>query len=430
MNAKLLLQKLLERQVKRYFKRHQNTRLVVVTGSVGKTSTKVAIAQVLSEKYSVRSHSGNHNTHMSVPPAMLGVKYPENIRSLSAWLKVLREMGRRVRQSEDVDVIVQELGTDQPGDIPYFGNYLKPDIAVVTAVSPEHMEFFKTVEAVAAEELSVASYSKLTIVNRDDVSEDFAKYAETSSIDTYGLGGVAEYRYSIESFEPGEGFKGKVMTPEIGEFDVSLALIGEHNVKAAVAAAAVGVKLGLTAPQITKGLSTLQPVPGRMQLLRGMNESTILDDTYNSSPLAVQAALQTLYNFPSPSRIAILGSMNELGETSPSAHQEIGKMCDPTLLSWVVTIGDEAEKYIATAAKARGCQVQSFKSPYEAGAFVHRVLEPGAVVLAKGSQNGVFAEEAIKIILHTTDDEEKLVRQNPAWMAIKQEQFPGYTSSH
>jgi UDP-N-acetylmuramoyl-tripeptide--D-alanyl-D-alanine ligase len=422
MIGKKLLQTLLERRVKKYFRRHE-TKLVVVTGSVGKTSTKVAVAQVLAERFNVRAHSGNHNTHMSVPLAILGVQYPENIRSPFAWLKVLREMSKRVQVEEDVDVIVQELGTDQPGDVPHFGKYLKPDIAVVTAVSPEHMEFFKTMDVVAAEELSVAAYSKLTIVNRDDIEENFSKYAQTSSIDTYGTGGIAEYRFSIEGFEPGKGFSGKVISPELGKFEATIALVGEHNVKVAVAAAAVGIKMGLNAQQIAKGLSALQPVPGRMQPLRGVNEAIILDDTYNSSPLAATAALQTLYNYPASQRIAILGSMNELGTLSPKAHELIGRTCDPTMLAWVVTIGEEAGKYLAPVAKARGCQVASFSNPYEAGSFVHKVLEKGAVVLAKGSQNGVFAEEAIKVILHSTEDENKLVRQTPAWIATKEAQF-------
>lgn len=413
---------ILEWLVKLYIKRH-DIRLIVVVGSVGKTSTKTAIATLLSQKYKVRAHSGNHNTHFSVPLAITGVAYPENIRSPFAWLRVTISMALKAYGKRDIQVVVQELGSDRPGDIPHFMKYLTPDIAIITAVSPEHMETFKTLDEVAKEELSVARKSRLTLINRDDVSEDYAAYAVTSSINTYGTSGVAEYHYIIENAVAGEGFNGTLVTPEYGELKATLHLVGEHSIRAAVAAAAVAAKLGLSAQQVTEGIQNLRPVHGRMQMLRGVKDSILLDDTYNSSPLAVAAALQTLYNFQAPQRIAILGSMNELGETSDEAHIQVGKLCDPSMLAWVITVGDEAAKHLATAAKSRGCQVKSFKSPYDAGAFAHKVLEPGAVILAKGSQNGVFTEEALKVLLHSTSDEEKLVRQSKDWMKKKQEQF-------
>ena len=122
-------------------------------------------------------------------------------------------------------------------------------------------------------------------------------------------------------------------------------------------------------------------------------------------------------------RIAVLGSMNELGEVSASAHEQIGSLCKNEKLDWVVTIGTEAQKYLAPAAKKQGCQVKSFVSPYDAGGFVRSIAKPGAVVLFKGSQNGVFAEEAVKELLHATADESKLVRQTPYWLDVKSKQF-------
>jgi UDP-N-acetylmuramoyl-tripeptide--D-alanyl-D-alanine ligase len=160
-----------------------------------------------------------------------------------------------------------------------------------------------------------------------------------------------------------------------------------------------------------------------MNLLRGMNDTIIIDDTYNASPIAVIAALQTLYVFPAKQRIAILGSMNELGSYSQAAHEQVGGACDPALLDWVITIGDEARKHLAPAAEKRGWRVRSFDGPYEAGAAAHQLMEPGGVVLAKGSQNRVFTEEAVKILLHSTDEEQYLVRQTPDWLAIKEKQF-------
>lgn len=418
----------MERKVRQYFKKHKPT-LVVVVGSVGKTSTKTAIATVLAEKFRVRAHDGNHNMDISVPPALLGVTFPDEVHSVSAWLNVLSAMSLRIKEPKDVDVIIQELGTDKPGDIPYFAKYLTPDIAVVTAVSDEHMMNFGSLDDVAKEELSVASYAKLTVVNRDDVDAKFAVDATTSNIDTYGLGEHAEYRLVVEPANPLDGRVGKLIAPEWGELPVTAQLVGDHALKAAAAAACVATKLGLSSKEIAVGISKIRPTNGRMNILRGLEGSTIIDDTYNASPLAVKAALETLYAVDAPQRIAILGSMNELGMTSVAAHEAIGKFCDPAKLEWVVTIGDEAQRYLAPAAEKQGCQVRSFKTPYQAGGFVHSVLRSGAVVLVKGSQNGVFAEEAVKELLHSTEDEEQLVRQSEYWLGVKEEQFSAFSDS-
>lgn len=418
----------MERKVKKYFKKYQPM-LVVVVGSVGKTSTKTAIATVLAEKFRVRAHDENHNMDISVPPALLGVTFPEEVHSVSAWIRVLRAMSIRIKEPKDVDIIVQELGTDKPGDISYFSKYLVPDIAVVTAVSDEHMVNFGSLDEVAKEELSVAAYSKLTVINRDDIDEHFASYAQTTTIDTYGLGEHAEYRLIVETANPLDGRMGKLVAPEWGELPVSAQLVGDHALKAVAAAACVATKLGLSSKQIAVGVSKIRSTKGRMNVLRGMEDSTIIDDTYNSSPLAAKAALMTLYEIETPQRIAILGSMNELGATSAISHETVGKLCDPAKLEWVVTIGDEAAKYLAPAAEKQGCQVRSFKTPYQAGGFVHSVLRHGAVVLAKGSQNGVFAEEAVKELLHSTEDEEQLVRQSDYWQNVKENQFSAFSDA-
>jgi UDP-N-acetylmuramoyl-tripeptide--D-alanyl-D-alanine ligase len=418
---------LIEFQTRRFLKRHK-PKIVVVTGSVGKTSTKLGIATVLKQRYRVLCQEGNYNVEVSVPMTMFDLPMPPlaKLKSPLEWLKQLWYMELKIRRPFNFDVIVLELGTEKPGDIEHFRKYLRPNIAVVTAVTPEHMEFFKTIDAVAQEELAVTNYSELAIINRDDIDETFARFMNNSNIDTYGTSGVAEYHYLIEDFEAGAGFAGKFVSPEFGEQQVVLKLAGEHNVKAAVAAGVVGIKMGLSQKEVVTGLNAIRSVKGRMNILKGLLDSTIIDDTYNSSPAAAIAALQTLYLFPSKQKIAILGSMNELGSFSQKAHEEVGAVCDPTLLDWIVTIGDDAEKFLAPAAAKHGCQVRSFKSPYEAGAFVHSVLHPYATVLAKGSQNGVFAEEALKVLLHSTEEESQLVRQDADWIARKQAMFDRY----
>jgi UDP-N-acetylmuramoyl-tripeptide--D-alanyl-D-alanine ligase len=426
---KSYIQKKLERAVKKYFIKHPEVKLVAVVGSVGKTSTKIAIGTVLSEKYRVRLHEGNHNSELSAPLAILGVEFPDNIRDMKQWRVVFRAIRKRIKQPTDVDVIVQELGTDGIGQIPHFGTYLNPDIAVVTAVSAEHMEFFKTLDAVAAEELAAANFSKQALINRDDIEGKYAADLVNGNINTYGTNDVAEYRFDTSDYTFQDGFTGLFIAPEFEQpIKTTLRVVGEHSIRAVVAAGAVASKLGLSSAEIANGMQKVRAVKGRMNILRGVNESIIIDDTYNSSPLAVESALRSLYQLQVPQKIAVLGSMNELGDTSAAEHENLAEWCDPIQLSHLITVGDEAAKYLAPAAMRRGCQVTSFKGPLEAGAFVHKFLEKGGAVLFKGSQGDIYLEEGVKIVLHSTDDEEKLVRQSSAWMEKKRKFFDSLTN--
>lgn len=421
---KTFIQSKLERSVKKYFKKHPEVKLVAVVGSVGKTSTKIAIGTVLNEKFRVRLHEGNHNSELSAPLAVLGVEFPENIRSVGQWRAVFKAVRQRIKQPADVDVIVQELGTDGIGQIPHFGTYLQPDITVVTSVSPEHMEFFKTLDAVAAEELSAANFSRWALINRDDIPGVYAADITNANLNTYGTTDAAEYRFDSSDYTFEDGFSGVFIAPEYGAaVPVTLHLVGEHSTRSAVAAGAVAAKLGMTAEETARGMEKIRAVKGRMNILRGVNGTIIIDDSYNSSPLAAASALRALYQMNVPQRIAVLGSMNELGDITEAEHVAVGKLCDPIELAHVITIGEDAEKYLAPAARANGCHVVSFKSAIDAGAYVHKFLEPGGAVLFKGSQGGIYLEEAIKVVLHATDDEEQLVRQSAAWLKKKRDFF-------
>jgi len=421
----------LERYVKKYFKKH-HPKLVVVVGAVGKTTTKTAIATVLSEKFRVAMEPENHNSEVSVPLAVLGIEFPPQaeLHKIGTWLKIFRAARERIKWPQGTDVIVQELGTDHPGEIAHFGKYLHPDIAVVTAIVPEHMENFPGGLAdVAKEELTVANYSKLLVVNHDDVPAEFANLVHNNNVTDYGLSG-GEYRFATDDKNPLDGYNVKFFAPEFGgasaehpelasddkAIRATVHLVGEHNLRAAVAAGCIGAKLGMSADEIAKGLGEIRPVAGRMNILQGVRDTTIIDDTYNSSPASAIVALLTLYEIPADQRIAILGSMNELGDKSPEYHAQVGAQCDPLFLEWVITIGKDAERYLAPVARQNGCQVATFPGPIYAGTFANKVLRAGGVVLAKGSQNGVFAEEAVKILLANADDASQLVRQSADWM--------------
>lgn len=415
---KKIVRSRLEKYVKKYFK-HHHPKLVVVVGSVGKTVTKHTIVSALrSAGYIVRMAEENYNADMSVPLALLGVEYPEDgVHSVKAWLEVFKKMKAKIKDDKEPDFIVQELGTDHPGEISHFGEYLEPDLAVVTAITPEHMEYFHDMDAVASEELDVANYSKDVLINADDTAPSYLQ----DGFYTYGLNPKLDYSFEIIEKGMLKGYHGFFRSRELEQIEAKVPVLSEPQLKSMLAAAAVLTIFEATEEQVAKSFAEFKAVPGRMQLLKGKNGTALIDDTYNSSPAAAAAALKTLYEMVVPGRIAVLGSMNELGETSAEEHKKLGELCDPEKLDLVITIGEEAKKFLAPAAKKAGCEVVSFLNPKRAGEYVAEHASEGTAILFKGSQNGVFTEEALKCMLEDIADAKKLVRQSKLWMNKKKE---------
>ncbi len=419
---------LFEQQVRRLVSRHR-LKVVAVGGSVGKTSTKTAIATVLSEKYRTLVHPGNYNSELGLPLSVFELTVPGVLFNPFAWAWRLIKSEWLI-YSYPYDVLVLELGTDHPGEIPLYLRYLKPDIGVLTALTPEHMENFPNgLDQVAVEELALAPASKVFLANIDEIPAKYRhKYIETHpNYHYYGLGKTVEYGFEMLSTDPRTGTSGQLIHAGHKVIsDLQIGLFGAHSIKAAVAAYAVGDLFGLSKAHIETGLSKLQPVAGRMNPLAGVNDSTIIDDTYNSSPEAAIAALAALTDAPfTGRRIAILGSMNELGPDSPRYHEQVGEAAAGVDL--LITIGALASEHLGPAAVRAGLDPTRFMpaiSPHAAGEHVKLLLSPGDVVLAKGSQNGVFAEEAVKVLLADPTDASKLVRQSSAWLRIKENQFP------
>ena len=417
--GRLLLCLILEHQIRVLRRRYQFT-IVAVAGSVGKTSTKLAIAEVLSAEKRVAYQKGNYNDRLTVPLVVFGQDRPVSLFNVGGWLKVLRRNQQIIRKGYPYDIAVVELGTDGPGQIAEFA-YLKPDISIVTAVAPEHMEYFGTLDAVAKEELAVASFSKQLLVNADDVDGKYRLGLSDSR--SYALEANADF--SAE-YHLTDDLRGEAVTFHLHgkSHKAQLQYLGAHGVKVVLGAVAVADMLGMDVKKVINAVQKLVPFAGRMQVLAGKYGSTIIDDSYNSSPLAAKAALDVLYGSKASKRIALLGSMNEMGESSQAAHEEVGNYCDPSKLAVVATVGSEANEYLAPAAARRGCNVMEFTSPYDAGEWAKKQLASGVVILAKGSQNGVFVEEALKSLLADPADEAKLVRQSKVWLRQKARQFP------
>jgi UDP-N-acetylmuramoyl-tripeptide--D-alanyl-D-alanine ligase len=411
--ARSLVAAVLGYQVRRLQTKNQ-IKVIGVVGSIGKTSTKLAIASVLKDSFRVKYQEGNYNDLVTVPLVFFGQELTGLFNPMT-WLSVFWRNQKVLGKAYPYDVVVVELGSDGPGQIERFKSFLKLEIGVITAITPEHMAFFDSLDEVAKEELAISQFSSLILANKDLCEDKYLKQA--GQVLTYGLGAGADYELDVGNGRMSVSGGGQQL------FYTKDEELSKPELYSLLAAVSVAYKLGIKPDDIQKSLKNIQPVPGRMRKLAGINGSTIIDDSYNASPEAVKLALDTLYKMTVSQRIAVLGNMNELGSYSERAHTEIGNYCSPTQLDLVVTIGSDANKYLAKAAELKGCKVQRFDSPYQAAEFIKPLVKSGAAILVKGSQNGVFAEEVTKSLLANPADQSKLVRQTPEWLKAKQKAF-------
>jgi len=412
---KSILVAVMGNQVKRLRKRN-NFKIIGVVGSIGKTSTKLAIAKVLASDKRVRYQEGNYNDAVSVPLVFFGQSMP-SLWNIFEWIKIIVENEVKIYLEYPFDLVVVELGTDAPGQIAQFRKYLHLDIAVLTAIAPEHMEFFEKIENVAEEEWSVGFFSDLILANKD-LCSILPPNLDNKKIVFYGkdFGSI----YKIENISKvKDNFNFDIAYEGQKMLSLSYEAFSEVQLYSICAAVAVAKTLKIPDEKIKEAIKGVQSFSGRMQKLSGIKNSIIIDDTYNASPEAVKMALDALYAQPVPQRIAILGMMNELGDMSEIEHKKVGQYCNPKFLNLVVTVGQDANTFLAKAAREKGCEVYKAKNSTEAGEFVKEKVKNGAVILAKGSQNGVFTEEALKPLLKNKSDFSKLVRQDKYWMNRK-----------
>ena len=414
---KFFLVAILGNQVKRLRKRN-NFKIIGVVGSIGKTSTKLAIAKILEEDIRVQYQEGNYNDIVSVPLIFFGQKMP-SLWDIFSWLKIVVQNEIQIYSKYSFDLVVVELGTDAPGQISQFRKYLHLDVAVITAIAPEHMEFFGSLANVAEEEWSVSYFSDLIFANRD-LCAILPPNLDHKKIIFYGKDYGSTYKIENISkiknnFSFDVSFEGKKIISAL------YPAFSEMQLYSICAAVSLAKTFKIPDGKIKESINKIQSFSGRLQRLRGIRNTIIIDDTYNASPNAVKMALDALYAFESPQRIAILGMMNELGSISEGEHRKVGKYCNPKFLDLVVTIGKDANLFLAPMARENGCEVYEAKNSVDAGNFVKEKIRNGAVILAKGSQNGVFTEEALKPLLVNKLDFSKLVRQDKYWMNKKRE---------
>ena len=356
--------------------------VIAVTGSVGKTSAKEAIFCVLREKFRVRRSMGNFNTEIGAPLTIIGAG-----NWFAAIFKAKLMILFPVKYSK---VLVLEMAADRPGDIAYLTSFIKPDISVVTAVGPSHLEFFGTLKKIVEEKANVVSALRspgIAVLNYDD--EEVRAMADKNKGKTifYGCGGEAAVSASNISYTlDGLTFKlhhvGRVVPVRLP------GSLGKPSLYAALAAASVGISLGLNLIEISRGLMTYKSLPGRLRLLSGMKDTKVIDDTYNAAPASMLAALEVLAEFAGKRKIAVLGDMAELGEYTEDGHRLVGAAVVDRGINLLIVVGPRA-KFIADQAKQMGYpekQILFFDDAAEAIDPLKKLLQPGDVALVKASR--------------------------------------------
>ena len=396
-------------------------KIIAITGSTGKTSTKEAAWTVLHKNFSVRKSSGNYNNEIGVPLTILGI--PHYGKNIFFWFFAFVEIYFKsiLGKIEYPKILILEMGADHPGDILYLTQLAKPHISIITAIGeiPVHVEFFKNPEELANEKgkiIEALSKDGIAILNGDD--ERVKKISKKTKAKIYTFGFDEKNDLSISGFKLHTEQKTPKGSQFVFEYKKERVLItlqnsfGKPQAYAAAGAALLGIHLGISLKDIGRALEIYSPPPGRLRLLPGIKHSYILDDTYNSSPSALEAAFETLLNLPAKRKIAVLGDMLELGDYSEETHRKAGSDIKH-IADVVVTVGARA-KFIAEEAR-ENIEVFSFNTAEEAAKKLDPVIEEGDLVLIKGSQ-GIRMEKIVEEIMAEPEKAEKLlVRQNEYW---------------
>ncbi len=373
--------------------------IIGITGSVGKTSTKMAVAAVLKNDRNLRFSKGNFNNEIGLPLTICGEW--EEVRGFFFWLKVISStflgifIPRRWIEKKYPELLVLEYAADRPGDIRYLLSIARPNISIITTVGdiPVHVEFYAGPEEVAREKGRLIEFlpsSGFAILNYDDETVMALKDRTRANVITFGFARGAGVRITnFETKTEGQKPVGIAFKLEYGGSVVPVKMsgvFGRAQGYAAAAAACVGIVFGLNLVKISDSLRDYKPPAGRMRLVSGQKSTFILDDSYNASPMSTHAALDTLKDLPAKRKIAILGDMTEIGPYTIQAHEEIGRIASE-VVDILVTVG-HAAKLIAESAVKNGLKkknVFSFNDVDEAQQPVKEIIKKGDLILVKGS---------------------------------------------
>lgn len=403
--------------------------VVGITGSVGKTTAKEAILAVLSSKSTVRATLKNYNNEIGVPLTIIGADSPG--ASLFGWLKVFLKALKLLiwRDSKYPKILILEFGADRSGDIAYLSKLAKPKVGLVTAVSHSHVEYFGSIEKIKKEKQSLIEAlppKGLAVLCADSELVNSMSENSRAKVLTYGFSPEADLR-AVDlrfNFEKGEGFiPGLAFKLEYNGSTVPVFLreaISDKAILSALSAAAIATYFDHNLVEIAAALEHFNLPKGRMQVLRGVKHSIIIDDTYNASPESCISALETMQKAFLPSsgkKIAILGEMLELGSYTEEGHVIVGKKVAEAGIDQLILVGKRA-RHIATGAKEHGFNDDNiffFNNAEEAGKFSEQRIDTGDLILIKGSQGSRLEKAVLEIMAEPQRAKELLVRQGLEW---------------
>jgi UDP-N-acetylmuramoyl-tripeptide--D-alanyl-D-alanine ligase len=353
--------------VARHVRRQAGCKIVAITGSAGKTTTKEVTAELLGARYRVFRNKGNLNNHIGLPLSLLELR-------------------------DEPDVAVVELGMNHSGEIRTLVGIAEPDVRVWTNVGDAHLGFFESPEAIAdakGEILEHAGTDTLLVANANDRRIMSRVGGFGGRVITFGIETTADVEArGVEAL----GLEGTAATmrTRLGEARIWTPLLGIGNLANVLAATAVALELGVPLPDIVTRIAGLRAASHRGELLRLPGGVTIVDDSYNSSPSALMRALETIAAATGSARkAAVLGEMLELGAHAERLHAECGRAAAGVGLAWLITVGGEAAQSMAAAAVSGGMPPGAVTYVATRDDAVTAALErvrPGDLLLVKGSR--------------------------------------------
>ena len=410
-------------------------KIIAITGSVGKTSTKDAVYAVLSKISYVRKSEKSFNSEIGLPLTILGVR--NGWSNPLVWtVNILKGIWLFIWPHKYPRWLVLEVGVGKQGDMEGTASWLKTDVVIITSIgeTPAHIEFFDSRKHLIEEKGQLIKTLKpdgLLVLNADD-EDVLSMKSKTKNITiTYGFKEGADLLASGESIFYNDNSDPEGIIFRVDEAGKSLPVVidgvfGRNHVYASLAALALSSALKLNMITATQALKNYDVPPGRMRLLKGINETLIIDDTYNSSPFACESALLTLGEIKEVNarKIAILGDMLELGKHTEEAHKNIGRIARENLKEngdVLVVVGQRAKniKQGAIEAGMNDQNIFEFLDSHAAGDFIKTFIQKGDLILVKGSQ-GMRMERITEALLLDQENKSKLlVRQNDEWLEKK-----------
>jgi len=415
-----ILEQILASSAARVIARHK-PEIIAITGSVGKSSAKDAIATVLGGRFDIRANRRNLNTEIGLPLTVLDL--PEGGSSPFKWLLILtRAISRSYVNGRTPKTLVLEMGLQRPGDIGKLCDIAPPNISVVTAVAESHVEYMGSIDAIQKEKRVIIERlpkDGIAILNRDDERVWAMRTKTKAKIVSYGYHEEADFRALADSvsyacsFDRECGTHVKIMANGSAVPFFLPEVLGRHGLYAALAAAAVGSVKGMNLIDVSEAMKGYRPPPGRMRYVAGIKHTVIVDDTYNAAPRSALAALDLLGELPlaekDDKRIAVLGDMLELGSGTQEGHRLVGERA-AAKATLCIFVGERMiiAKDAALAAGASPDHVFHFPDADAARLFVQERMKKGDIVLVKGSR-GMRMERVVKEIMAEPERADELL---------------------